>query len=393
MNFDRIISREGTYSEKYDARVEKFGRKEVLPLWVADMDLPVPEPIQEALIARLRHPIYGYTRYHEGYFEAIRGWMRRQHGWEVVREWIVPVHAIVTALNLAVEALTRKGEGVLIQPPIYPPFYGAVKKQKRRLLEKVLRLQEGHYCIDFDDFRAKAREAKLFLFCSPHNPTGRVWRKEELEEIISICREEGVIIVSDEVHADLCHPGHYHIPIASLPGAEEITITLNAPSKTFNIAGIVTAYAIVPNSSLRRRFFEIFMRYALAEASLISQTATIAAYNESDTWLAELKAYLGANLDYLYERLHTMPKIKPLEMEATFLLWCDCRELGMAPEALHRWCIDEAGLGLNPGYAFGSGGEGFMRLNFAVPRAILVQAMDRLEAAYEALEKRNGTNN
>ncbi len=384
MNFDQIISRDRTYSEKYDARIDKFGREDLLPLWVADMDLPVSPQIRQALIARMQHPIYGYTRYHEGYFEAIRGWMQKQHAWPVEREWLFPVNAIVTALNLSVEALTEEGDGVLIQPPIYPPFYSAVKRQKRKLFENRLLLKEGRYRIDFDDFRAKAREAKLFLFCSPHNPTGRVWEHEELAQIARICREEGVTIVSDEVHADLTHAGHRHIPIASLPDAEAITITLNAPSKTFNIAGIVTAYAIVADDLLRRRFLEIFRRYSLAEASLISQTATIAAYEESETWLAELKIYLHDNLIYLTRRLAEMPKIKPLQMEATFLLWLDCRELGMRPEALHRWFIDAAGLGLNPGYSFGSGGEGFMRLNFAHPRLQLEKAMDRLQSAYDA---------
>ncbi len=385
MNFDKVISRDGTYGEKYEARLEKFGSKDLLPLWVADMDLPVSPAIQSALLERFSHPIYGYTHYHEGYFDAIKGWMQKQHGWQVHREWIVPINAIVTALNLSVEALSKKGDGVIIQPPIYPPFYGTIKKQKRKLLENELLLQNGRYEIDFADFEAKAKEAKLFLFCSPHNPTGRVWERHELEQIARICKENGVIIISDEVHADLCYAPHRHIPIASIPDAENITVTLNAPSKTFNVAGIATAYAIVLNSSLRRRFFEIFQRYSLVEPSLVSQCATIAAYTRSDLWLSELKRYLEENLTYLYEAFAKMPKIKPLAMESTFLLWLDCREMGMEDEVLAKWFVEEAGLGLNPGYTFDKGGSGFMRLNYAVSRKVLQEAMDKLKKAYDGL--------
>ena len=385
MKFDKVISREGTYSEKYEAREEKFGRADVIPLWVADMDLPTAPAIQKALLERMEHPIYGYTAYHEGYFGAIAGWMQKRHGWEVSAREIVPVASIVTSLTLAVEVFSNKGDGVIIQPPIYPPFYSAVKRQKRKVLENTLLYKEGHYEIDFEDFAAKAIEAKLFLFCSPHNPTGRVWKRWELEKIARICRENGVLIISDEVHADLVHEGCAHTPIAALDEAAPVTVTLNAPSKTFNVAGIVTAYAIVQNDTLRRRFSEIFSRYYLSEPSLISQTATIAAYTESDLWLEELKRYLSENLAYLHEGFAQMPKIKPLEMESTFLLWLDCRDLGMDDDALQRWFVDEAGLGLNPGISFGKGGAGFMRLNYAVPRAVLEKAMAQLKRAYDGL--------
>ena len=385
VNFDQVISREGTYSEKYDARLDKFGVEDVLPLWVADMDLPTSPQIVEALQERISHPMYGYTRYHEGYFSAICRWMKHAHDWDIEIAWITPISSIVTALNLSLEVFTKKGDGVLIQPPIYPPFYGAVKKSKRKLLENELLLKEGRYEIDFVDFEAKAKEAKIFLFCSPHNPTGRVWEQWELEKIAQICKQNGVIIISDEVHADLVYDGFSHIPIASLEDAKDITITLNAPSKTFNIAGIVTAYAITQNSSLRRRFFEIFARYSLSEPSLISQSVTIAAYIQSDAWLLALKNYLSCNLDYLQEVFIEMPRFKVIQTEATFLLWIDCRGLEMDDETLQAWFVKEASLGLNPGFSFGKGGSGFMRLNFAVPRSTLVQAMKQLKKAYDAL--------
>ncbi len=378
MNFDKIISREGTYTEKYDRRVEKFGTDDVLPLWVADMDLPSSLAIQEALINRVKHPIYGYTRYHDEYFASIQRWMQKAHNWKIEKESIAPINAIVTGLNLAVEALTKKGDGVIIQPPIYPPFYYGVKRQKRTLLENELKLVDGRYEIDFEDFEKKAQDAKLFLFCSPHNPTGRVWRKEELEKLVQICVKNSVLIISDEVHADLIFSGKF-IPIATLQDAKDITITLNAPSKTFNVAGIVSAYAIVENSTLKRRFYEIFQRYSLTEPTPISLCTTVSAYTKSDKWLEELLVYLRGNLEYLHTRLTKIPKIKAMHLEATFLLWLDCKELGLNDKELEQFFITKAKLGLNTGVSFGKGGEGFMRLNFAVSRSVLKEAMDRLE--------------
>ncbi|MCH9813420.1 MAG: PatB family C-S lyase [Epsilonproteobacteria bacterium] len=387
MNFDNIVSRKGTYTEKYDSRVEKFGTEDVMPLWVADMDLPSSEAIQETLLKRVKHPIYGYTGYYDAYFDAIIHWMEKQHTWSIQQAWITPINAIVTGLNLAVAALSDEGDGVMIQPPIYPPFYTAVTKQKRMLLENELKLVNGHYEIDFEDFEQKAKQAKLFLLCSPHNPTGRVWQREELLKIAQICAQNDVLIISDEVHADLVYAPYQHVPIASLPEARDITITLNAPSKTFNVAGIVSAYAIVENSSLRRRFYEIFRRYSLIQPTPISLATTVAAYRESHEWLDALVPYLKKNLDYLYFRLEKMPKIKAMPMESTFLLWLDCRELKLEDETLFIWFVEKAKLGLNSGASFGNGGSGFMRLNYAVSQDILIIAIDQLEKAYESTYK------
>lgn len=383
MNFDKLISREGTNSEKYDSRVIKFGTEDVLPLWVADMDLSSSKAIQTALIERVKHPIYGYTGYYDAYFDSIQRWMHKAHGWQIEKEWIAPINAIVTGLNLSVEALTKKGDGIIIQPPIYPPFYYAAKNHGRKLLENELKIVDGKYEIDFEDFEAKAKVAKLFLFCSPHNPTGRVWTKDELEKLARICKENGVLIISDEVHADLVYEGNFHVPIATLENAKDITITLNAPSKTFNIAGIVSAYAIVENSSLRRRFHEIFKRYSLTQPTPISLSATVAAYDFSDDWLDALLIYLKENLEYIESRLLKMPNIKAMSIESTFLLWLDCKSLNLDDKKLEAFFIKDAKLGLNTGVSFGKGGEGFMRLNFAVPRVVLEKAMDQLEVAYQ----------
>ena len=297
MNFDKPISREGTHTEKYESRIEKFGTKDVIPLWVADMDLPSSVAIQAALIERVQHPIYGYTGYHDAYFDSIQRWMSKAHGWQIEKEWIAPINAIVTGLNLSVEALTKKGDGIIIQPPIYPPFYYAAKNHGRKLLENELKIVDGKYEIDFEDFEEKAKVAKLFLFCSPHNPTGRVWTKDELEKLARICKENGILIISDEVHADLVYEGNTHIPIATLEDAKDITVTLNAPSKTFNVSGIVSAYVIAENSSLRRRFHEIFKCYSLTQPTPISLSATVSAYFGSDAWLAALLVYLKGNLE------------------------------------------------------------------------------------------------
>ena len=384
MNFDKVINREGTHTEKYESREYKFGTTDVLPLWVADMDLPTSNAIQEALLKRVKHPIYGYTGHYDEYFDSIKRWMKHSHNWQIEKEWIVPINAIVTGLNLSVEALTKKGDGIIIQPPIYPPFYYAAKNHKRVMLENELKVVNGRYEIDFEDFERKAKDAKLFLFCSPHNPTGRVWQRDELEKIVKICRENKVIIISDEVHADLVYDGFKHIPIATVKEAKDITVTLNAPSKTFNIAGIVNAYAIVENESLRRKFEEIFIRYSLTQHTPFSLVATVAAYRDSDEWLSELLKYLKANHEYILNRLKSMPKIKAMPLEATFLLWLDCKELGLDDDKLAEFFIHEAKLGLNRGVSFGKGGEGFMRLNFALPKNVLKKALDSLQKAYNS---------
>jgi cystathionine beta-lyase len=304
--------------------------------------------------------------------------MDYSHDWSIEKEWISPIPSILAGLNFAVEVLTKKGDGVIVQPPIYPPFFNAVKKQGRKLLENELKIIDENYEIDFEDFEQKAKEAKLFLFCSPHNPTGRVWSRDELEKIAKICKKEKVTIISDEVHADLVYKDK-HIPIATIKDAKDITITLNAPSKSFNVASIVNAYTIIENSSLRRRFLEIFSRYSLINQNPLSIVTTIAAYKNSDEWLKELKIYLQDNLAYIKQRLEKIPKIKAMPTESTFLLWLDCSGLNLRDKELENFFVYDAKLGLNTGISFGKGGEGFMRLNFAVSRSMLVDAMDRLE--------------
>ena len=381
--FNTPIDRGGTYSVKFDGRTSKFGTEELLPLWVADMDLPAPECVTDALVRRARHPVYGYTRYPDRFFEAIANWMAGRHGWRVDTETVVPVPGVVPALNLLVEALSDPGDAVLIQPPVYPPFFRLAKNRGRRLLENPLVYDGRSYTVDFDDFRAKTKEAKLFVLCSPHNPVGRVWREEELKRMAEICLEEGCIVISDEIHADIVYPPHRHLPVASL--SDEIarnTVTLNAPSKTFNVAGLNTAYAVVSHSTLRRKLSARLRRYDLTMGNVFGIEAAVAAYEGGEGWLEELLAYLRGNIDYVTGFLKTrIPTIRPVEPEATFLMWLDCRDLGMDDDELRGFFIEKAKLGLNAGVEFGKEGSGFMRLNVGTQRELLEEAMKRLIGA------------
>jgi cystathionine beta-lyase len=375
-------NRTSTFSEKYDARLEKFGAEDLIPLWVADMDLPTSPAILKALSNRIAHPIFGYHHYHDKYLEAIQHWMYKQHHWQVALSDISPINTIVSALAIAVDTFSDEGDGVLIQTPIYPPFMQTVLGQKRKLLDNTLTLQAGRYVINFDDFEKKAKEAKLFLFCSPHNPTGRVWEKEELEKLAEICYRHDVVIIADEVHADLCYHDNIHIPIATLPQARDISITLNAPSKTFNVASIVNAYAICHNPTLFSKFLKPFKNFALINPNPLSMVVTIAAYHDSDAWLVTLKDKFLENLQSIYIKLDKMASIRAVKPEATFLLWLDCRGLGMDDKALKAFFVDKAKLGLNPGISFGRAASGFMRLNFAHENQEIEQAMQQLLQAY-----------
>ena len=377
------INRSETYTTKYDDAVKKFGTNDLMPLWVADMDLASPVCVQETLKKRAVHPVYGYTVYPQRYFDAIRGWMKKRFDWEIEEAWIVPCYGVVPSMNFAIEAYSQEGEGVVIQSPIYPPFASSVRSRKRTLHDNVLVNNDGHYEIDFEDFEEKIKLSRLFLLCSPHNPTGRVWNEAEIEKMIAICLKHDVVIVSDEIHADIVYEKMHH-SIGTFEKIKEHCIILTAPSKTFNVAGLNTSYAIIPDDRLRRRFHVMQDRSGVTNGNPFGIEALMSAYEEGDAWLDSLKIYLSENINYVTAFLQekALP-VEALPVEATFLMWLDCREMGLSQEELIHFFIKEAKLGLNDGKSFGDSGEGFMRLNVGTSKEVLEVAMNRILNAYK----------
>ena len=382
-NFDTPLSRLDSHSVKYGLRRVKFGREDVMPLWVADMDFAAPPCVQQALADRVAHPIYGYTFADPGVFEAIMDWQWRRHGWRVAQEWITLLPGVVPSLDLCVQALTSPGESVVVQTPVYSPIFESVERNNRRVIRNPLGWVEGRHEMDFDQLAASiTADTRLLQLCSPHNPGGRVWQRAELERLGDLCARHDLVIISDEIHADLVFPGSKHLPIASLsPDLAARTITLNSPGKTFNIAGLNTSYAITPDPGLRARLQDAVHKLHLEGPNLFGLTALKAAYREGEPWLAALLDYLKGNIDLACSHIaEHLPRVKCSAPEATFLLWLDCRELGLDDAVLRQRLID-AGLGLIPGTQFGAEGSGFTRMNVALPRTELKEALRRLEQA------------
>ena len=376
------INRQGTYTTKYDDAKKKFGTDDLLPLWVADMDLASPMCVQETIKKRASHPLYGYTVYPDAYYEAIQGWMKKRFDWHIEKEWIVPCYGVVPSINFAINAYSEEGDGIIIQTPLYPPFASSVKHKKRKVLDNTLLYKNGRYQIDFDDFEAKAKESTLFLLCSPHNPSGRAWGKEELEKIIDICIAYDVLIISDEIHADVIYDKMHH-SVGSFEKSMHRCIILNAPSKTFNIAGLNTSFAIIPDMKLRQAYRLEQNKSGITNGNPFGIEALISAYSEGDVWLEQLKVHLSSNISYVKRFLaeHHLP-IEAVPTEATFLMWLDCKKMDFSHEELVYFFIYDAKLGLNDGKSFGKAGEGFMRLNIGTSRKVLEEAMQRLLHAY-----------
>lgn len=379
------VNRQGTYTTKYDDAKKKFSTDNLLPLWVADMDLASPQCVQDTLAKRAAHPLYGYTVYPPVYYDAIQKWMQKRFDLSIEKEWIVPCYGVVPSLNFALSALSKEGDGIIVQTPIYPPFVSSVKHKKRKVLDNTLVYSEGRYSIDFVDFEHKAKEAKLFLLCSPHNPTSRNWSKEELEKLIDICLENDVLIVADEIHADIVYDKVHH-SIGSFEKMIQYCVVLNAPSKTFNIAGLNTSYAIIPDVKLRQKYRLEQDKSGITNGNPFGIEALISAYEEGGEWLDALKVHLRSNIIFVTTFLqeHNLP-IKPVPTEATFLIWLDCKDLGLEHEALTDFFYRKAKLGLNDGLSFGEAGRGFMRLNVGTSIAVLEEAMQRLLASVKVL--------
>ncbi len=393
--FDREIPRDGTASVKHDGRAAYFGTADVLPLWVADMDFAAPEAVTRALAERAAHPVYGYTFYPDSLYDALMDWLKNRHGWTVQRDWIVMAPGVVPSLFATVLASTLPGEGVIVQPPVYFPFFSAVTTNGRRLVENPLclengylenwHLESGRYTMDFDHLEQCAADgARLLLLCSPHNPVGRVWNSAELEEILRIARRYDLAILSDEIHADLVYPEARHTVLATLAGEHDKLVTAVAPSKTFNIPGLGLSSLIVPDPALRDALRKIFDSLHLANTNPFSIAAFEAAYRGGEAWLDSLLVYLRDNRDFVGDYLRTqLPGIRLIQPEGTYLLWLDCRGLRMNDAELREFFVRQAGVGMNPGISFGQGGSGFMRLNIASPRHAIDVALQRIASALQ----------
>jgi cystathionine beta-lyase len=383
MDFDKEIPRNGPSSVKHDGRVAYFGTADVLPLWVADMDFASPEAVTRALQERAAHPVYGYTLYPESAYEALMAWLKKRHGWEVQREWVIMAPGVVPSLFASVMAFAEKGEGVIVQPPVYFPFFSAVTTNHRRLIENPLRLAGDRYEIDFKHFEQCAADgARFMLFCSPHNPVGRVWSKEELIELLRIARRYDIVILADEIHADLVYPGEKHIPLAALAEESDKVITTVAPSKTFNIPGLGLSCIVAPNAAHRHAIQQAFDTLHVGNTNPFSIAAFEAAYRGGEAWLDSLLVYLQGNRDFVYYYVaQHLSAIKVIQAQGTYLLWLDCRGLGMNDVNMREFFVKKAKVGMNPGIGFGKNGSGFMRLNIASPRHVIAEALGRIRGA------------
>lgn len=387
-NFRESACRKDTNAEKYTLRKELFGTEDVLPVWVADMDIDTPDFVLEAVKKRLEHPLVGYEEVPTSAFEAQIEWMKKEHGISFELEDMLYSHSVVASMSLAIDAFSEVGDKVIVQTPVYPPFFHSVMEHDRELLKNPLKQnKDGSYTFDIEDLKSKIDDkTKLLLLCSPHNPVGRVWRQEELEEILAICLEHNIIVFSDEIHSDLVYAPNKHIPFASLSeDARNITLTAIGVGKTFNMAGFAMSSVAIPNKELREKFLKSYRRVHFAQGSVLSHVAFEAAYREGKEWLEALKLHLWSNYEMLKSvREKYSDKIKVTPIQATYLAWLDCRGMNLSNKALRKFFVEEAKLGLNAGLSFGREGNGFMRLNFAVSSAKMSQVVQRLDQALES---------
>ena len=385
-DFSTEISRLGTSTIKYDKREQIFGNANVLPMWVADMDIATPPFIVERLQKRLQHPILGYTLQDDEYNNSIAWWLQKRFAWQIETDWLSYCPGIVAGLNHAVQAYTNPGDKVLIQSPVYHPFFHAVKQNGRELLTNPLVLSNGKYHIDFKDFEAKLSQGvKLFILCSPHNPVGRVWTADELTTMAELCLKHNVLIVADEIHADLIFEPNKHIPIATLsPEVANKTITFGSASKTFNIAGLATAWIAISNSQLLKRYNLQAQRNGTWHGNIFGFEATKAAYSpQGEEWLEQLLSYLAKNTSMVRNFLETqLPKVKLIEPEGTYLLWLDFRDFNLSNDELKMLLVEKAGIGFNAGEMFGDEGSGFQRMNIACPAQTVSLALQRLKSTF-----------
>jgi len=385
--FDKVIERKGTGAVKWDNLKPVFGVEDALPMWVADMDFEAPEAVIEAVKKQVEHGIFGYTAIPQSTKEAIQEWMKKRHNWEINTDWLLFSHGVVPSLGLAIQAFTEEGDSVMLQSPVYTPFFEMIERNERKVVNSPLVLTGDHYEVDFNDFEQKLVEekVKLFLLCSPHNPGGRVWTQEELTKLAEICQRHGVIIASDEIHSDLTAEPHKHVSIASIREEfQEFIVTCIAPSKTFNLAGLQASAIIAPNKELRKKLANIQAKQGFFTLNMTGIAAMEAAYRYGGEWLDEAIAYIRGNIELVKEFIHReLPQLKVIDPQGSYLVWIDARELNMGDNELMKLILEKGKLALGQGSKYRQGGEGFIRMNVACPRSLVEEGLNRLKTALQ----------
>ncbi len=384
-NFDEIIDRKGTASVKYDVLDDMFGADDIIPMWIADMDFKTPDFIMDAVRKRAEHEILGYGMRPKSYYDSIINWIQRKHQWNIKQEWIEFSPGIVPAINISILAYTQPKDKIVIQPPVYYPFFSAINDNDRELIENPLKLENGRYHIDFEDLENKLKDAKMLIISNPHNPGGIVWTKDELQKMGELAIKHNVIVLSDEIHCDLVFKPHKYTPLASI--SEEIannTVSFTAPTKTFNMAGLATSSAIIPNEELRLKYNKILETLHIGMGNVFGTAASEEAYNKGDEWLEQLLDYVSENIKFSEEYINkNIPQIKYIHPEGTYLLWIDCSALNV-PD-INKFMVEKARVGLNEGKIFGTGGEKFMRINLACPKSVVKTALERIKKAVDSM--------
>lgn len=388
-NFDEIIDRQGTNAVKLERCKALFGTEKVIPMWVADMDFRTPDFVLNAIKDRLEHPILGYSLPPKNFYELLIKWIINHHQWQVKREWVGFLPGIVPGLSFAVQCLSNVEDEIIVQPPVYYPFFHVIENNHRTLVYNPLLETEGVFRFDFDDFEKKITpKTKLFILCNPHNPGGRVWTKEELIKLASICEKHNITVISDEIHADMVLPNNIaHTPFACVSEwAKQNTVTFMAPSKVFNMPGLISSSYIIPNEKLRTRFVHFLEASELNSGNIFAYQATVACYEHGEEWRQQMLEYVQGNVEFLAHFFkNNIPQVVPMIPEASFLVWLDCKNLGMETDELHKFFSLEAGIGLNKGTVFGPNGEYHLRINVACPRELLKLALHQLKAAIDKI--------
>ena len=383
-NFDEVIDRKGSDALKVDALKEYYGKEDLIPLWVADMDFRTPDFVMKAIRDRCKHESLGYSLVPEGYILSIINWVERQHNWIIKREELSFVPGVVKGFAFAIMSLTKPGDKIIIQPPVYHPFRLTPQMQDRKVLLNPLKMEDGFYTMDLEHLKNIIdEECKMLILCNPHNPIGITWDEATLKELAEICYDRGILVVSDEIHSDMAIFGNKHIPFATVSEkAKENSITLMAPSKTFNIAGVISSFAIVSNEKIRKNYFDFLESCELNNGHIFAYIATQSAYNNGGEWLSQMLEYIEKNILFVDKYLkENIPQIKAIIPQASFLIWLDCRELNMSQQQLRELFVNRAGLALNSGDMFGAEGIGFMRMNIGCSVKVIEQAMEKLKKA------------